>query len=223
MPEILTLIIEYDDSCQVPLKHPEQILKYKKMKTNFLTPILIFACFLFSNTRLVSQGKPAGVYLSASDYTRDKISYAGTTDKKNRICINGVFYKSFIKIKSGDSLIKLDKQNIFGYTDKNGGCYRFYNGETYPIINPREGIILYRVNARTVKGMNNTPEWFFSKDASSPVLPLTLANMKSAFSGNAAFIDVLETSFSKDDELNQYDSYFKKYRINKLFENTITR
>ena len=88
--------------------------------------------------------KGEGVFLSASDFTACKISYANDQfNKRYKIKLHELINTSTIKIVIGDSAISLKKDSIFGYRTKKNVWYRFYNNVTYKIINPGENILLY--------------------------------------------------------------------------------
>lgn len=107
----------------------------------------LFFVFLFLSglySASIAQYINEGIYLSASDFTKGKISFSNNQSKlKYKLYINEIFHTSFVKIIKGDSIILLKKDSIFGYCDEENNCFRFYNKNAYKIINPQENILLY--------------------------------------------------------------------------------
>ena len=69
--------------------------------------------------------------------------------------------------------------------------------------------------------MKNSPvteSYFFSKDAGSEILPLSLENLERTFSFDKSFTNILEIHFKKDDDLLEYDSIHKMYKLNRLLQ-----
>ena len=109
---------------------------------------------------------------------------------------------------------------MFGYKDNSGISYRFFNKVIYPVLNPGENIILYKT-VHTSGGIKNPQtliNFYYSKDAYSPVTALTIPNLEKTFSDNKLFQEFLDIHFKQDDELSEYDDTHKMYKINRLLE-----
>jgi hypothetical protein len=66
------------------------------------------------------------------------------------------------------------------------------------------------------KRMEVQTQYFFSKNLSSTIFPLTILNLKKAFADNLKLHDALEMEFSKSTSIATYDSNQKMYTINFL-------
>ena len=184
--------------------------------------LLIFSLLLFSfHTGLIAQIESEGVYLSADDFTKGKISFANNhADKKYQLHLFEFFNTSLIKISTGDSVITLPKDSIFGYRNKKNVCYRFYKKLAFEILNPTEKILLYS-NTTMVSVSKNSywvTNYFFSLNASSPIYPLTIWNLKTVFYKDVRFHELLDGYFHYDNELTAYDNLNKIYFLNRIYE-----
>ncbi|MET0637133.1 MAG: hypothetical protein ABWZ25_13975 [Chitinophagaceae bacterium] len=60
-------------------------------------------------------------------------------------------------------------------------------------------------------------EYSFSVSNTAPIRLLTIEGLKAAFPGNTSFHYLLDSHFSSDKELVQYDAYQKIYKVKYLF------
>jgi hypothetical protein len=173
------------------------------------------------DAKLIDQKAKEGVYLSGEDYANGKISFSQSlTDGKYKFHLNEVSFKTPIKIVTGHNVIKLDKDSIFGYRDKKNVCYRFYNKVIYKILNPDEKILLYSTTSMTdePKNIHRITNYFFSRNAESPLYPLSKWNLKTVFYKNAYFNVLLDVYFPGDEDLTAFDNGHKNYLLNRVFE-----
>lgn len=180
-------------------------------KTKFNTYSLLFSLLLVTES-VCSQD---GIYLTSEDFSKNKISYP-----KAKIKTHELFRKEFIEVAYGDSLIKLSKKNVFGYKDRKN-AFRFFGTSVLEIINPRERILLYKKTSGT--GLKNAPyieTYYFSKDAESDILTLTIRNIEDVFPENQEFIKLVGLSFHDDAKLTDYDTSHTIYRLNHLLKLT---
>ncbi|HWY12507.1 MAG TPA: hypothetical protein VN026_14335, partial [Bacteroidia bacterium] len=186
---------------------------------NRLCLALLVIIFHFPGIKISAQ-KIEGIYISSSDFSNNKLSLAAGKNKKTKIKLNELFYKSYITVKYCDSVYTLYKDSVFGYRDKSGISYRFFDKTIYPVLNQGEQILLYK--KETDSGSPKSPQkvitYYFSKDSGSPVVPLTTANLEKAFTDNKTFKEFLEIHFRNDSELTEYDCANKIYKINRLLE-----
>ena len=163
-----------------------------------------------------SQTGVNGIFKSSNDFVNGKITHAG---KHTQLKTHALFEQERLEVKSNDSIYSYLKKDVFGYVDKEGFTYRFLNNSIYPILNPYERILLYKQTSGT--GMKNSPvteTYFFSKDAASAIQLLTLENLEHAFSSDKPFLNILEIHFKKNDDLIDYDSVHKMYKLNRLLQ-----
>ena len=188
----------------------------KTLYWNFIA-LIVVKFSLFSS--LLTAQSVQGIYLSADDFTSNKLSFEKGSSKKYKIKLHSLSFKSPIKITWGDSIIHLNKDSVFGYKDHDGTSYRFFNKTVFTMMNPGANILLYKVmSAAKTKYEEATYSYYYSKDVNSPVMSLTLRNLENTFSDNKVFVDFLEVHFRNNDELLEYDSNHRMYKINHLLE-----
>jgi len=184
--------------------------------------ILIFPLLLFSiGTELTAQKVNEGVYLSAKDFTNSKVSFVNDQlNNKYKVRLNEIFNSSKITIIKGDSVIKLNKESVFGYCDKKNNCYRFFNKAEYKIINPSEKILLYSKTSIEggLKSSHSVTNYYFSENATSPIYVLTKSNLKEVFLKDVSFIELLNLYLESDKDLSAYDNINKVYMLNRVYE-----
>jgi len=71
------------------------------------------------------------------------------------------------------------------------------------------------------KGIYRADLYFFSTNADSPIIQLTIENLKSAYPSNTAFHYALDAYFNSDRQLMAYDEYTKMYKLKYLFLQTL--
>jgi hypothetical protein len=184
--------------------------------------VLIFPFMVFGlSTILDAQKVNEGVYLSAKDFTSGTISYENNQSNQNyKLYVHDSFKKSTIKIISGDKTTVLNKDNVFGYRSSDNSFYRFYNRDQYKIINHSEKILMYSLSTTegAPRNIHRVTNYYFSKDATSALYPLTKQNLKIAFANDPKFIELVNTYFELDAELYAYDSTQKMYNLNRTYE-----
>ena len=188
--------------------------------------ILAFAgglCFL--NLYSFAQDDSSGIYKTAMDFQQGKLSYAiNCRTEKHKIRLNDFFNKSYLFVKHNDSTIKLYKKDIFGYRFCNGEIYRAKEKKEYQVLNYGESvIIIYRKNvSKPPKGRTNVTNYYFSKDAISPIQKLTFKNLKQAFPDEHKFHEELDAMFKYNTDLASFDTIHKMYFINWIYQATKT-
>lgn len=148
--------------------------------------IVIIIGFILCNLshELSAQNSYEGIYLSSGDFAHGKLSYVNNQrDKNYKINLHADFSTSTIEIIFGDSTFTVNKKSIFGFRDKSGFCYRFYNNEIFKIINPAEEILLYSTftSVGAPKNVHSETKYFFSKNLNSSIYSLTKSNVKDVF------------------------------------------
>jgi hypothetical protein len=175
--------------------------------------INVLILLLFITNHVTAQG----IYRNASDFKQRYYWIKSNTNEKFKVYPHKHFHTKEIKVVCGDSIFNIAKADIYGYTDKEGNQYRFFNNQQYKIINPTENVLLYSKQILAgPKGNTPTLIYFFSKDADSPIIELTLFNVKNIFRDNPQLIEKFDLHFKNDIDLIQYDAYNKSYRINHL-------
>ena len=183
---------------------------------NILAVILLF---LLPLLRVCAQSAPLGIYLSASDFLNHKLSYTPIAGEKHRIKLHNEFYKPYIALESGKQAIVLRKDSVFGYCLRDSTSFRFYGKEAFAVLNAGTYPLLYQQSYMPGgKGARPVIECYFSRNETSPILRLTRANLSTAYSNAPSFLEQVYDTFQSDEELIQYNSYGKNYRLVGLFQ-----
>jgi len=182
------------------------------MKTRFT--LLSF----FSLTTLFAFAQNSGVYLSASDFASGKLTYEiNCATEKHKIKLNEFLNQDHITVVHDKQPHKLLKKEIFGYKDCDNLTYRFADKSHYAILNPTEDILLYKHSIEGSKNQKAEVHYYFSVSGAGEMQALTLMNLKKAFPENHKLRDALDAGFKSDDQLSQYDSFHKMYKVNRLY------
>jgi hypothetical protein len=170
-----------------------------------------------------SQKDSSGIYFTANDYLKHKLSFAiNCKTEKHKIKSNMIFRSKEISIKHADSTYTYPKDSVYGIKYCDGSIVRIYNNSEYPLINPDEKIMIYKVVSGT--GGKSSPiitRYYFSKDAKSKIQELTIYNIKAAFPDNHKFHDLVDMEFHSNDELTAYDNFHKIMKINRVLQNSL--
>ena len=194
----------------------------KKMKKMLSVLMLVVSPFILMQQSF-AQDDSSGIYKTAGDFQQRVLSYAiNCKTEKHKIKLNDFFNKPYLFVVHNDSTIKLYKKDIFGYRFCSGEVYRTKGKNEYQVLNYEEPvIIIYRINiSKPPTGKTNVTNYYFSKDAFSPVLKLTKKNLKEAFPGNQRFHEQLDTRFKYNTELASFDKVHSMYSINWIYQNT---
>jgi hypothetical protein len=110
------------------------------------------------------------------------------------------------------------KSATYGYRNCDGQDYRFSGVAAYQIIDTA-GFYLYNYNKLVQGEKISRPQtvFYFSVNANSPVVELTLENLERSFSQNTRFRYQLEAQFRSDKDLTAYDNMLKTYKIKYLY------
>lgn len=156
-----------------------------------------------------------GIYLTEQDYKANKLSYV--LSKNDKIQLNGFLDGKNVSLTYQGKKIKLAKSEIYGYR-LNNQSFRFYHNETYLIIDTA-GFMLYsrQILAQQGKGYKPVERSFYSINTAQPVSELTIENLSNSFSKEAGFRYSLNSYFSKDADLVEYDKQTGQYKIKYLY------
>ncbi|MCW3083611.1 MAG: hypothetical protein JWP12_977 [Bacteroidetes bacterium] len=185
---------------------------------------LFFIQLVFAPIVLFAQ---SGMYMNATDYTNNKLSYEINCDSSaGKIKLNHFLAKNYVDVICGNKKTQLKKDSIFGYRACDGKTYRFFknNDQEFLIVENRT-IVIYIADVPVVSSTGKTtqlvPHYFFSTTLSSEIYPLTLINLKKAFPGNIKFHDLLDVEFNDLKNSSAYDAVHKMYRVNYLASQSV--
>ena len=94
----------------------------------------------------------------------------------------------------------------------------------YTVLNPTEPIVIYKYQHLThspKEAEKYKPVYFFTTKPSDVLQPLTKDNLKKAFPENHPFHDALDAQFDSDNNLSDYDSFHKMYKIDHIYMSTV--
>ncbi len=189
------------------------------MKQKCLLTAINLLLFVYSSN---AQTNNSGIYMSVSDYNNHKLTYEiDCSIEKHKIRLNEFFNRPYITVIHNGAYHKLLKNEIYGFKDCNNKVYRFYRSKEYEIVETGK-IIIYtaEVNVTKGKGFSTVHEYYFSILSFDVIKPLTINNVKEAFPNNHKFHDLLDQYFNGNNEVSEYDSFHKMYKINHLLESS---
>jgi len=92
----------------------------------------------------------------------------------------------------------------------------------YTVLNKGEGTLtIYKYQHRShspKEAEKYAPTYFFTTTSSNVLQPLTRDNVKKAFPDNHTFHDAIDATLRSDEELHNYDTFHKMYKLNWLLK-----
>jgi hypothetical protein len=101
----------------------------------------------------------------------------------------------------------------------NKNC-RIYDKQSYQILDTAAFYLYYRYGNKDKpkgEGLIKKAEYYFSRDAASPIELLTKDNLKATFRDNLPFHYAMDTEFRNDQELIAYDTYCGCYKLKYIY------
>jgi len=194
------------------------IEKVKKLIPGFVLILLSL------NPELLAQKATSGVFLSADDFVKNKISFANTkTMSAYKIHLHKLVSIFTIKIVHGDSVVKLRKETIFGYRDSKMNDFRIVHGQEYK-IQENKSLVIYSANQRVYFGGGHmqssimVPVYYFSLGPEGKIQPLTIPALKKAFPDNLKFHDLLDVEFGDGAAISDFNREQNMFQVNFLFK-----
>jgi len=198
------------DSCPMAVRF--------KLK-HVLTALLFFIIPLLG----ISQKDSSGIYFSSDDYLQQKLKFPiNCKTQKHKIKSDLFFHTDEISIRHNGTLYRFPKDTVYAIRYCDGSIIRFYYNSKYPLMNPYESIMIYKVvSGMNTKNTQKTTKYYFSKDAKSIIQELTIYNIKSAFPDNHKFHDLIDMEFHSHEALTAYDNFHKIMKINRVLQNSL--
>jgi len=181
------------------------------MKNSIIYFLILIVQFFLFNSHSTAQTK-LGVYYTEQDFIENKITPEQDAQKLHS-------KSKFIVLKVNNSKIKFNKDSIFGYKDKNAS-YRcnHIDKHDYEILEIGEIVIYKRlISVYGNKTMVLEPQFYFSQNLSSNILPLTIINIKRTFLSNEKLHHYLDIEFY-DKKITFYNKELNTYQINFLIK-----
>jgi len=191
--------------------------------------ILVFAIISVAGRTANAQNRTAsssaGLYLTASDFEQQKLSYAiDCSNGNDKIKTNEFFGSPSGYVITKGEKHEFSKKDVYGYRNCKSKNYRFYNGEAYLLVDTAGFYIYYQYRLEeNVKGKSliKKDAYFFSKTPTGDLQLLTIDNLKSTFAANSSFRYALDANFRSDKDLLAYDSFGKYYKVKYLFKQQV--
>lgn len=164
----------------------------------------------------------AGLYKSADDYLTGKLEHEKQDFEKHKLRTDLLFNKYVVKVVENGEAHKYFKWDIYGYKNKKNQSFRFFNEKSYRIVDTTS-FVMYAREENIVRGKEKTREtkYYFSKNAESRIVPLTIRNLKMAYP-NRDFHDMLDVHFRSNKELIRYDAFHNEYKLKRIFTRTVS-
>jgi hypothetical protein len=164
----------------------------------------------------------AGLYKNADDYLSGKLEHEKQDFEKHRLHTDRLFNKYVVKVVENGEAHKYFKWDLYGYKNKNNQNFRFFNEKSYRIVDTTS-FVVYAREENIVNGKEKRREtrYYFSKNAESRILPLTIRNLKFAYP-NRDFHDLLDVHFRSNKELMRYDAFNNEYKLKRIFSKTLS-
>jgi hypothetical protein len=139
--------------------------------------------------------------------------------------IPGFIFTGILLIAFAFNSNKLQSSNkADSYRIHNNKIYRVFGKGEYQILDTDEFYLYYayeQVEKTKGKALVKTDEYFFSKNAGSPIILLTSENLKRAFPDNLPFHYAIDAQFRRDQDLIAYDPYFKGYKLKYVYKQSL--
>jgi hypothetical protein len=149
------------------------------------TRIVLGLCYLFLVIEAYTQIDSSGVYLTATDFSNKKLSYAKHCDyEKNNLYFNHFANAPNLTVYQGTEKIKIQKTEVYGARLCSGITYRFLNNVAYEVLNPEQNLLMYKLERVSAPKYPIPVKYFFSKGPRGALIPLTKRNIKHAFPDN---------------------------------------
>lgn len=183
------------------------------------TPIFVLATWItqinVGSSPIGAPGDSGGIYLSYAHFRQHTLSYPFDCHSSgDKLVLNNFLGGSSIRVIHQGQRHSLRKDEIFGYRDCNGKDYRFYDKTPYLILDSTR-FFLYSAEKLVQADKIARPAvlYYFSTDAATPPVPLTIANLETAFAANRAFCYRLHSDFHSNADLVTYLPSGKTYKL----------
>ena len=177
---------------------------------------LIFS-LLFFITLYNSYSQYSGLYVTAGDFENDILTLK-TSNDSIRINCNIAFKPDYIKVNMNGKKQIFPKDSLWGAKTKKE-IYRFSEGNNYTLLADS----VFMLYSRRINGRHMRLFYYFSVNASSKLLPLTIENLEKSFADNKKFLNSLQTSKKKNEELAFYDKKMKNYWLIDIYKKSIEK
>ena len=161
----------------------------------------------------------AGVFMTLADFKANKMTYdIDCSTEKQKIKLHDFMTLPYIDVYYKGEKHKLQKKDVYGYRDCYSKTFRFFESEEYELAESGAVNLYYQLESVSVNKVYTIVRvYYFSSTPDGEIKALNKENLKYAYPNSHKFHDLLEANF-KTNDLSEYDSFHKMYKVNHLYE-----
>ena len=169
----------------------------------------------------------SGIYYEESNFKSGITNYQiPCPSKLSPEDLHDFYNKKSIELSSAEAIKKFKKKDIWGYRDCNGFDWKIDNNIHYKIVENGAMVIYlvdYPINSSFQDfQMGVKASFYFSKDVSSKILPLSQPILIGEYNDNLAYLESLKEYLrSSNGCIHCYDINSKSYMISKLLKESL--
>ena len=179
--------------------------------------LLLFCCF---GTPGFAQKWVFALFKTATQYSTNRPFIQLDTTIK-RIWLHPMFRQGYVLVEKISGKQIISKDSLYGYRTKEGQYFRFYGNlrEEYEILECGS-ICMYKriIPDYSSKIPQSQVRYYFSLDFGSPIVELSLRNLKKTFVSNCSLELILDTEFKEESSLSQFNSKAHMYQLNYILK-----
>lgn len=175
--------------------------------------LLFFSCF---GSPGFAQKWAFALFKTASQYASNS-PFIQLDSTIKRIWLHPIFHQGYVLVEDNSGKQIISKDSLYGFRTKERQYYRFYGNlkEEYEILECASICIYKRVIPNySTKIPQYQERFYFSLQPQSPIVELTLRNLKKTFVSNCSLEVILDTEFKEDISLSQFNSKEHMYHLN---------
>ena len=183
---------------------------------------IVAVAVITATTAFPSRGQ-SGLFMSHNDFKTNSLAHqmACNNNRHNKNIHLHDFFGNMPTITVNDSGRKytLKKNDVYGFRDCDKEVYRFFGNEVYHIVEAGDLYIYIYTQTQNIaqsKGFKVVNNYYFSNSGNGKILRLTKENIRSEFSSNQKFLDLLDQYFANE-EIHTYDKDHKTFKVNYVY------
>jgi len=160
-----------------------------------------------------AQEENKGIYLSVNDFKSNRISVpVDCQRRKKAIRVSNFFLRPYVYIYTNEGKQKIPEDQVYAFRDCEDNLYRLWDQQAYRVCDTSALRIYRYTHWKTMKVWTSrmlrfrdkrVTDYFFSKNDSSEIIPLTRDQLAAAFEGNDQVVSLLGKNFSDDHSLRK--------------------
>jgi hypothetical protein len=188
------------------------------MKPLYALLFFVFFGFAQKNTAQTTAVK-SGVYITKDDFKNNRvIDEADCQNDKVKFKQHNFFTKGEFSVLVNGKKVTYLKKDIYAYRDCENTVWRFYQNTEYEIMEPK-AIYIYAIRKIILTGedFEREPVYYFSDGPVGDIKKLNIANLKTSFTNNRVFCNLLDTEVKYNRAIDVYNVAHKMYEVNYLY------